>query len=375
MAKKPKFKIGDKVYVIDPGAPHYNMIGEVVDIDINAEKHSGRHRYLLYFDSLLAEDRHYCCYLENHLFGVKPEGFSCHANVNSKDSDNNGRRIFETNNFNIGDVVRVTEGGWSGTVGCVIGIPAGLPDNIIPEITVELHPYGHKIIDTCRADWLEPIQIPVEAAPDDFKVGDRIMVSGNAKAYKGAYAFVLGRIIQFYNRNSYRNSDGKKLYGVRLYDRDNPKSANGLFWFHEDELLHVTIDNTNLNALKSIRKAAAMTNQNPKPSLVEKVIVNGSKTIVFWNDGTKTIVSCREGEEFDIYTAFCAALAKKMFGSTSRTKAILEDKLIIQEKKDKKKPDDLNSQKNCSFDTLLQNEIANSIEELKKLFLEAFDHD
>lgn len=275
------------------------------------------------------------------------------------------------NNFNIGDVVRVTEGGWSGTVGCVIGIPAGLPDNIIPEITVELHPYGRKFIDTCRADWLEPIQIPQEAATDGFKNGDRVMVSGNAMAYKGAYAFVLGRIVDFYSRHS----NGKKLYGVQLDDRDNPKSVRGIFWFREDELLHV-FDNTKFsNTLKSIRKATAMTNPNPEPSLVEKVIVNGPKTIVFWNDGTKTIVSCREGEEFDIYTAFCAALAKKMFGSTSRVKAILEDKLIIQEKKDKKKPDDLNGQTNYSFDTLLQKEIANSIEELKRRLLEVFDHD
>lgn len=239
------------------------------------------------------------------------------------------------NNFNIGDVVRVTEGGWTGTIGCVIGIPAGLPDNIIPEITVELHPYGHKFIDTCRADWLEPIQIPPASATDGFKNGDRVMVSGNSTAYKGAYAFVLGRIIQLYNRNS----DSKKLYGVRLDDRDNPKSVNGIFWFPEDELLHVVDDTKFSNALKSIRKAVELTNQSPKPSLVEKVIVNGPKTIVFWNDGTKTIVSCREGEEFDIYTAFCAALAKKTFGSTSRAKAILEDKLIIQEKKEKKKPD------------------------------------
>lgn len=239
------------------------------------------------------------------------------------------------NNFDIGDMVRVMQGGWAGTTGCVIGIPAGLPDNIIPEITIEFYPYGYKLVDTCRADWLEPIRIFPATEPDGFKNGDRVMVSGNAKAYKGAYAFVLGRIIQLYNKTGI----GKNMYGVRLDDRDNPKSANGLFWFHKNELLHAVDDKKLSNALKSIRKAVEMTNPNPKPSLVEKVIVNGPKTIVFWNDGTKTIVSCREGEEFDIYTGFCAALAKKMFGSTSRVKAILEDKLIIQEKKEKKKPD------------------------------------
>lgn len=271
------------------------------------------------------------------------------------------------NNFDIGDMVCVMQGGWAGTTGCVIGIPAGLPDNIIPEITIEFYPYGYKLIDTCRADWLEPIQIPPAAAPNGFKNGDLVMVSGNATAYKGAYAFVLGHIVQVYNKTAI----GQNVYGVRLNNRDNPKSANGLFWFHEDELLHVTIDNTNSNALKSIRKAAKMTNQTPKPSLVEKVIVNGPKTIVFWNDGTKTIVSCREGEEFDIYTAFCAALAKKMFGSTSRVKAILEDKLIIQEKKDKKKSDtlandDLLNELN-KFIQMLKAELAKNVPELRKI--------
>lgn len=140
------------------------------------------------------------------------------------------------NNFDIGDMVRVMQGGWAGTTGCVIGIPAGLPDNVIPEITVELHPYGHKFIDTCRADWLEPIRIFPATEPDGFKNGDRVMVSGNATAYRGAYAFVLGRVIQLYNRKAI----GKNFYGVRLDNRDNPKSANGLFWFHEDELLHVS---------------------------------------------------------------------------------------------------------------------------------------
>ena len=363
MAKKPKFKIGDKVHVIDPGASHYGLIGEVIDIDISTEKHAGKYwyRYMLSFDSSLTEDRPYWYYWENDLFAVKSE----------RPGGKNGRRIFEMNNFNIGDIVRVKWGAWAGTMGRVIGIPAGLPDNIIPEITVELYPYGHKIVDTCRADWLEPIQIPQEAASDDFKVGDRVMVSGNATAYKGAYAFVLGCIIQLYNNTGI----GKNMYGVRLDDRDNPKSANGLFWFHKNELLHA-VDNKKLsNALKSIRKATTMTNSDPKPSLVEKVIVNGPKTIVFWNDGTKTIVSCKKDEEFDIYTGFCAALAKKTFGSTSRVKAILEDKLIVQEKKDKKKSDDLNDQTNCSVDTLLQKEIANSIEELKRRLLEVFNHD
>lgn len=61
-------------------------------------------------------------------------------------------------------------------------------------------------------------------------------------------------------------------------------------------------------------------------SFVKRIIYSGPKTIVFWTDGTKTIVSCGEGETFDEYYGFCAAFAKKMFGSTSRVKKLVERK-------------------------------------------------
>lgn len=44
---------------------------------------------------------------------------------------------------------------------------------------------------------------------------------------------------------------------------------------------------------------------------IKKVIYSGPKTIVIWTDGTKTIVSCREGQDFDPYYGFCAAVTKK----------------------------------------------------------------
>lgn len=52
----------------------------------------------------------------------------------------------------------------------------------------------------------------------------------------------------------------------------------------------------------------------------ERIIYNGKATIVFWEDGTKTVVKCAEGTEPDKYNGFCAALAKKIFGNNSRLK-------------------------------------------------------
>ena len=56
---------------------------------------------------------------------------------------------------------------------------------------------------------------------------------------------------------------------------------------------------------------------------VKQVIFSGPKTIVFWLDGTKTIVFCGEGDHNDPYAGFCAAVTKRVFGSTSQAKKVL----------------------------------------------------
>lgn len=58
---------------------------------------------------------------------------------------------------------------------------------------------------------------------------------------------------------------------------------------------------------------------------VRRVIFNPPATIVFWDDNTKTVVKCMDGEKFERYAGFMAACMKKMFGSTSRAKAVMED--------------------------------------------------
>lgn len=55
----------------------------------------------------------------------------------------------------------------------------------------------------------------------------------------------------------------------------------------------------------------------------KQIIYSGNRTIVLWNDGGKTIVKCAESQEYDEYTGFVAALAKKMYGSTSKVKKII----------------------------------------------------
>lgn len=67
---------------------------------------------------------------------------------------------------------------------------------------------------------------------------------------------------------------------------------------------------------------------------IKKVIFNGDRTIIFWTNGTKTIVKCSDGDEFDYYSGFCAALAKKIFGSTTKARRFMESKMVDQHSKE-----------------------------------------
>ena len=65
----------------------------------------------------------------------------------------------------------------------------------------------------------------------------------------------------------------------------------------------------------------------PRP---KKIIYNESKgvTVVLWEDGTKTIVKCSENNQRDLYNAYCAAFAKKCYGTNSALKREI-DKLTV----------------------------------------------
>ena len=66
----------------------------------------------------------------------------------------------------------------------------------------------------------------------------------------------------------------------------------------------------------------------------KKVIYSGGKTIVIWPDNSKTIVSCGDGDQYDEYAGFCAALAKKIFGNTSAAKRAMNKNKKVDVSKD-----------------------------------------
>lgn len=71
------------------------------------------------------------------------------------------------------------------------------------------------------------------------------------------------------------------------------------------------------------------------PNIFE-VLYKNDATIIKWADGTKTYAVCGEGETYDPYTGFMAAVMKKLFGSTGAAKAMLKKKNLEEKAKKEK---------------------------------------
>ena len=69
----------------------------------------------------------------------------------------------------------------------------------------------------------------------------------------------------------------------------------------------------------------------------KRILKSGNRTIVFWQDGTKTIVKRGEDEPDSDYAAFTAALGIKLYGSNSALKKIVGMTVTQEPKKAKQK--------------------------------------
>lgn len=60
----------------------------------------------------------------------------------------------------------------------------------------------------------------------------------------------------------------------------------------------------------------------PKPANylpeIKNVKFNGPATIVFWADGTKTVVKCQDGDDYSEEVGLAMCIVKKAFGNTSK---------------------------------------------------------
>lgn len=111
----------------------------------------------------------------------------------------------------------------------------------------------------------------------------------------------------------------------------------------------LTITTNTSNLLEDLDKLLAVTTPVKKNKTyeipdVKQVYFNkkSGHTAIVWSDDTSTVVHCGEGEKFEEYMGFCAAVMKKLFGSTSAAKKVMEDhnaekmKVLKEEERQKK---------------------------------------
>lgn len=130
---------------------------------------------------------------------------------------------------------------------------------------------------------------------------DTIVSIKSGDEYGGKYTGKLGII---------KKSTDDRV-GVEFAGLKNHASKYGLFWFKKENVTPSLFD-------------APKRNDAIIPAALAKAFLNftfGAPRASL--DGTKTIVSCGEGDHNDPYAGFCAAVTKRVFGSTSQAKKVL----------------------------------------------------
>ena len=130
-----------------------------------------------------------------------------------------------------------------------------------------------------------------------------------------------------FERDIEHNKNGVSINGIDVSFTDDLIDEPLLFEIrlvYEKPILHHIYDNNYLAF------SPEMMTLNNIPE-VKKVIFNDPATIVYWKDGTKTVVKCQDGDYFDLEKGFAMAFLKKCWGN----KGNFNDKLrkIMKEAK------------------------------------------
>lgn len=114
------------------------------------------------------------------------------------------------------------------------------------------------------------------------------------------------------------------VYGNKIYDSlIKPSKANANA-------------NANDNEVISESSFTVMVYEAKNLPTIDKVVFNNPATVVFWNDKTKTVVKCRDNDEFNEVYGLAMAVAKKYFGSSNALKKAAKKGSHPSEKKQKK---------------------------------------
>lgn len=130
------------------------------------------------------------------------------------------------------------------------------------------------------------------------------------KSYISGISSSGGLTIDTTSYNEYREFVDYCLYGKK----------EELMNIEHDEKEQV-IDHKFLEGFEHIMKKDT-TMREKAAQLVDKVLVHGPALIVFWKDGSKTVVKCTN-EEFDLEKGVAMAFIKRVFGNKGNYNAFL----------------------------------------------------
>ena len=117
------------------------------------------------------------------------------------------------------------------------------------------------------------------------------------------------------------------LYAVRLFTKSNAYSEDGCFYISGANLIEIGVDDMYPEIAKYCENDIAVTREYvnniygvgghiPETYFkIEKVIYNDPATIVFWKDGTKTVVKACEDDDYDPEKGLAMAISKKALGN------------------------------------------------------------
>ena len=111
---------------------------------------------------------------------------------------------------------------------------------------------------------------------------------------------------------------------VLLYEEDMPvrigKTKTYTIVIPSDRYT-ITFDCTNKND-STAKHSAFVPKIAPKPTNylpeIKNVKFDGPATIVFWADGTKTVVKCQDGDDYSEEVGLAMCIVKKVFGNKSK---------------------------------------------------------
>lgn len=118
---------------------------------------------------------------------------------------------------------------------------------------------------------------------------------------------------------------------LNLYDDCITYLFNGSamsFACDDQEVADALISRIHNLANKKTKDLAISSNSLYNTFEIKDIKVNGPATIVFWSDGTKTVVKCGPNDSYDAEKAVAMCFMKKALGSRSMTKIfdLAEDK-------------------------------------------------